>query len=151
MKFKIEMKSYFDSDAWGKGVSGIYLLIFPNGMKYVGKSKNIRKRIGQHVKAFCSREPDWHATALETFYKVEREVKYSEEFVSVRIINFDVEKLIKQFWNKVKIYIQTCEEGLKTAYEKQALREIDKNGFREQYYNTQYPKPIKEVDFTGLI
>ena len=28
MKFKIEMKSYFDSDAWGKAVSGIYLLIF---------------------------------------------------------------------------------------------------------------------------
>lgn len=139
MKFKIEMKSWDDPDAWRKGNSGIYLLIFPNGMKYIGKSKCIPLRIDQHLNDFRYRKTDWHAAALKTFLLTEKKGKltWKEVFYS--------------FLREVKVYVQTCEEGLETAYEKQALREIDKNGFREQYYNTQYPKPIKEVDFTGLI
>ena len=48
---------------------GIYMLIFPNGMRYLGKSIHINERIRQHFKAF-SFASDWHSIARSTFTKL---------------------------------------------------------------------------------
>jgi predicted GIY-YIG superfamily endonuclease len=33
-------------------LSGVYLMIFPNGKKYLGKTNNLRRRLKEHLKAF---------------------------------------------------------------------------------------------------
>lgn len=49
--------------------SGIYMLIFPNGMRYLGKSVHINERIRQHFKAF-SFSSDWHSIARPSFTRI---------------------------------------------------------------------------------
>lgn len=34
---------------WKSKLAGIYMLEFPNGMVYIGKSRHLKKRIGQHM------------------------------------------------------------------------------------------------------
>lgn len=52
------------------GIPGIYMLIFPDGKRYLGKSKDISRRIRQHFKAF-SFYSDWHSIARPTFTNFE--------------------------------------------------------------------------------
>lgn len=49
--------------------SGIYVMEFPNGMRYLGKSKNIPRRLREHFKDF-SYASDWHSAARPIFTKL---------------------------------------------------------------------------------
>lgn len=74
--------------------SGIYMMIFPNGMRYLGQSKHINQRIRGHFRAF-SYDNDWHAAARTTFTQLKLENKY--EFQS---IDKETEQIMRQYANK---------------------------------------------------
>lgn len=46
--------------------SGIYVMVFPDGKRYLGKTKHFNHRLRQHFRDF-SFASDWHAAARPTF------------------------------------------------------------------------------------
>lgn len=116
--------------------SGIYIMSFPNGMKYLGKSKHINKRIRQHFLDF-SNASDWHAAARSTFtkYKLPQfNLKLQDEYNRIRY------KMACDFFHKIKLYIWEVPEDKITWAEDSCLNQIQIENNQSKFYNSQYPK-----------
>lgn len=50
--------------------SGIYMMQFPNGKRYLGKTKHFNRRLREHFRDF-SFASDWHAAARTTFTELQ--------------------------------------------------------------------------------
>lgn len=134
--YEIRMEKYCDFAPKQRNGAGIYLMIFPNGMRYIGKSIHIKDRLKQHIYAFYKKkEGDWHGRAVETF-AAGAETK---------------DDIWKCFWRAVDFYIMPTEKGMEGEYETAALKQIMENGKMEEFYNTSYPKDKKEDLFYGLL
>lgn len=95
---------------WKYEGSGCYLMLFDNGKKYLGSSKNINKRLKQHISAFFSKKTtDWHKDAAKTFEK-------------------------DSIFKHVEFYYCPAEDY--KSLEEDWLRKIKTNGYDKQYYNT---------------
>lgn len=125
----IKLKPYNECSVNERRGAGIYLMVFPSGMKYVGRSKNILKRLNGHIYSFFNpRENDWHREGVKEFCPAAK----------------NKDDVWKGFWRQVAFYIMPCEEGEEYELEDRALIEITINGKRNEYYNTAYP--IKEEE-----
>lgn len=66
---RIDKWSFSYLDKYYSG-SGIYVMQFPNGKRYLGKTKHFSDRLRQHFRDF-SFASDWHAAARTTFTKLQ--------------------------------------------------------------------------------
>ena len=98
--------------------SGVYLLIFPNGKRYFGSSKNLNKRIRQHCCYLSSgktNEVKWYAAARKDNYLTQSKW-------------WDVLK-------DIKVIVCPCE-----YYREEEDRLLKSIPDRTMFYNSVYPK-----------
>ena len=136
--------------------SGIYLMIFPNGMRYLGKSKHINKRIRQHFKDFFNAK-DWHKDAYYTFTKKpkperppshpdwKRITKNRQEIIDAEMEIFYRKRyeIAVDFFKNVQLYVwRVSVEDITTA-ENACLQRIVDRDSQDRYYNTVYPRQYR--------
>lgn len=117
----MEWQEYKEIKWQGQAKRGVYLLVFPNGMKYVGMSKNLHKRILTHCKNLSSpkNKTPWYSKAAET-------INTKQGFVEI----------MKQ----LEILIYFCDNP--EEVEKELLIDIWVQGNQNLFYNTAYPKGL---------
>lgn len=141
--------------------AGIYLLKFPNGMKYLGKSKRINRRIREHLQDSRA----WHEKARKTYTKLslipyydiytfaakqhpewKRLTKKRKQAVLVEYEEYyenyksNYYKMCCDYFSKVELWVWRVPEENITEAEAFCLNQIALEGKKEQYYNTAYPK-----------
>lgn len=130
--------------------AGIYLMEFPNGMRYLGKSKHINKRIRQHFQDFLTAK-DWHNEAYWTFTNKPKPQRPNTPLSNRRKAQqtFDEEleiyyekryKIVLDFFKNVSLYVWEVEEADITLAENACLQRIADRGKKHNYYNTSYPR-----------
>lgn len=124
---------------------GIYMLIFPNGMRYLGKSIHINQRIRQHFKAF-SFSSDWHSIARSTFTKIK--LVRPEPELSDPTREYNIVSLMRNYqnahypeWKRLTkkrrgiIYKEYIEPLYKEYLESVKIHEKEEKKYWEDYYN----------------
>lgn len=103
---------------------GVYLMIFPNGMKYLGKSNHVGKRLVAHISKFKKGE-GWYGAARPSF-------------CSIKDPSFF--QLWENFRNKVDFFVAFSEkENEEIEMEELYLKRIKMNFRTKEYYNSVYP------------
>lgn len=104
--------------------AGVYLMLFPNGMKYIGKSNHLGKRLISHVSAF-KKGNDWHGKAKDCFCPIKNPTFY---------------QMWESFVQNVEYYIYTVPAGEEDKLEEHYLKQIAFRFNQKMYYNTKYPE-----------
>ena len=142
--------------------SGIYVMIFPDGKRYLGKSKHLNRRIREHFRDF-SFASDWHSAAAHTFTQLQLPVVHMPDHSDWKRITQKRRLILEQereecrkeyneiryrmacdFFKNVQLWIWEVPVDQITEAEDWCLNEITALGKRENYYNTVYPKPKEE-------
>lgn len=105
---------------------GVYLMVFPNGMKYLGKSNHLGKRLISHISGFRKGEK-WYGAAKQTFCDIEEPSFY---------------QVWEAFRDNVVYYITYDDKP--EELEQEYLKRIELNFRTKEYYNTQYPEVTYE-------
>lgn len=105
-------------------VMGIYCLTFPNGMKYIGQSSNVRGRIFTHIKCILyshrkSLNAAWYYNAKQTFN-----------------LQGDTEEQFNTIVSQLKI--QICRTSEIEQAERFYLGKIYGKGLTQKFYNKEY-------------
>lgn len=132
---------------------------FPNGMRYLGKTKHFNNRLRQHFRDF-SFASDWHAAARTTFTDLkmlnsfmpnnhpewkritqkrflileQEEEEYKKEYNEIRY------QMACDFFKNVQLWLWEVPEDQITEAENFCLNQIAALNKKENYYNTAYPK-----------
>lgn len=119
----ITHRNFISQDMPWYDSSGVYLMIFSNGMKYLGKSNKLGSRLSTHISEFRFGK-NWHE-------KLNQQGKTFHD-------------TIQWFRNNVQFFICECEP--EDLYEKYCLSIIKNRGEQDQYYNAQYPKELLLIE-----
>lgn len=128
-KKDLDYKKVKNGEGWSSA-AGVYLMVFPNGMNYIGKSNHIGKRLISHISAFKKprRKNDWHGEAAKVFhFKGDNFYDYWQDFVQ-----------------NVDYYIYETEPGKEEELETYYLKQIALRFNQKLYYNTKYPVLTEE-------
>lgn len=107
-----------------KPCCGVYIIKFPNGKFYIGSSKDIKRRIHEHIYGiYYDQEYQWYRTAaIENNFIAQENITWKQR---------------RSLYEKcpVKVYVHKCSNYKEK--EKEVLKSISKED-RVYCYNTQF-------------